>query len=170
MILEKTIKLNLCILKYDIASLSPFDVSMKVMTNEIQDEIIEEFTLFDNKNDTYTYIIELGKKLPDFPAEYQQDANLIKGCQSKVWIKPKFKDGKIIFLADSDSVLVKGLVSLVLRILSGKSPDQIIEADLYFIDTIGLRQMLSMNRSNGLLAMIKQLKMYAIAYHTKESI
>ncbi len=138
--------------------------------NEIQEEIIEEFELFDTKNDKYTYIIELGKKLPPFPEEHRLETNLIKGCQSKVWVKPRLENGHILFWGDSDSTLVKGLISLLLRVLSEKTPTQIMDAELHFIDAIGLRQMLSMNRSNGLLAMIKQLKMYAIAYNAKQSI
>jgi len=138
--------------------------------NEIQSEIIEEFELFDNKNDKYTYIIELGKKLPPFPEVHRLDENLIKGCQSKVWVKPRFEDGKIAFWGDSDSTLVKGLVSLLLRVLSERKPNEIMEVELNFIDEIGLRQMLSMNRSNGLMAMIKQLKLYALAYHTQTQI
>lgn len=137
--------------------------------NEVQDEIIEEFELFDNKNDKYTYIIELGKKLEAFPEEHRLDENLIKGCQSKVWVKPRFENEQISFWGDSDSTLVKGLVSLLLRVLSERSPAEIMDVELYFIDKIGLRQMLSMNRSNGLLAMIKQLKLYAIAYNAKQS-
>ncbi len=136
---------------------------------EIQDEIIDEFSLFDNKEDCYGYIIELGKKLAPYPDAYRTDDFLIKGCQSKVWIKPEIQNNNLVFYGDSDSTLVKGIVSLLLRVLSGQSTREIAAADLYFIDRIGLKQMLSMNRSNGLAAMIKQLKLYALAYTSTDT-
>lgn len=140
----------------------------KEMTiNETQDEIIEEFSLFDNRNDQYAYIIELGKKLSELPEEQKTEENIVKGCQSKVWLQPDFKEGKVQFQADSDSTLVKGLVGLLVRVLSDRLPKEINDADLYFVDKIGLREMLSMNRSNGLSAMIKQMRLYAIAYQAK---
>jgi cysteine desulfuration protein SufE len=136
---------------------------------EIQDEIVDEFSLFDNKDDRYGYIIELGKKLAPYPEAYRTDDFLIKGCQSKVWIKPEIQNGNLLFYGDSDSTLVKGIVSLLLRVLSGQPAREIAAADLYFIDRIGMKQMLSMNRSNGLAAMIKQLKLYALAYTSTDT-
>ncbi len=135
--------------------------------NEIQDEIIEEFSLFDNRNDQYAYIIELGKKLAQLPESLKTEENIVKGCQSKVWLQPGFEEGKVQFQADSDSTLVKGLVGLLVRVLSDRIPEEINNAELYFVDKIGLREMLSMNRSNGLSAMIKQMRLYAIAYQAK---
>lgn len=136
--------------------------------NQIQDEIIEEFALFDNKNDQYGYIIELGKKLENLPEEEYKDENLIKGCQSKVWLtaEKSEQEGELSlkYLADSDSTLVKGLVSLLMRVLSQQPAKEILTSDLYFIDKIGLGQLLSMNRSNGLASMVKQMKIYALAY------
>ncbi|MCS6968127.1 MAG: SufE family protein [Cytophagales bacterium] len=137
---------------------------------QIQDEIIDEFALFDSKEDKYNYIIELGKKLPPYPEKYRTEDYIVKGCQSKVWIKPEVRDSKIYFYGDSDSTLVKGIVSLLLRVLSGQLLQEVASADLYFIDRIGLRQMLSMNRSNGLASMIKQLKLYALAYQAAETL
>lgn len=134
---------------------------------EIENEIIEEFSLFDNKQDQYQYIIELGKALAPFPEEARKEGNLIKGCQSQVWLTSSFSDeGKVIFLGDSDSTLVKGLASLMIRVLSERTPKEIISADLAFIEKIGLKAMLSMNRSNGLSSMIKQMKLYAIAFQS----
>lgn len=141
----------------------------KMTINETQDEIIEEFSLFDNRNDQYAYIIELGKKLTELEEEYRTEQNIVKGCQSKVWLQPGFSDGKVQFRADSDSTLVKGLVGLLVRVLSERTPEEINTAELYFVDKIGLREMLSMNRSNGLSAMIKQMRLYAIAYQAKYS-
>ena len=131
--------------------------------NEIQDEIIEEFGIFDNKNDTYDYIIELGKNLPTFPEEHRTENAIIKGCQSRVWVYPVLQGQSIYFYGDSDSTLVKGLVSLLVRILSEQSAKDIVAADLYFMDKIGLKVLLSMNRANGLASMIKQMKLYALA-------
>ena len=132
--------------------------------NDLQDEIIEDFSLFDNVNDKYAYIIDLGKSLEDLPEEERKDDLLIKGCQSKVWLMTSFEDEKVVFKADSDAMIVKGLVSLLLKVLSGHSPKEILDADLYFVDKIGLLQMLSMTRSNGLNSMMKQMKLYALAY------
>jgi cysteine desulfuration protein SufE len=136
--------------------------------NDIQDEIVEEFSIFDNRNDSYNYIIELGKNLPPYPEQFRNEEKLIKGCQSRVWVHPYVCDGKILFYGDSDSTLVKGLVSLVVRVLSEQKAEEIVKADLYFIDKIGLRQMLSMNRSNGFASLVKQVKLYALAYQTQE--
>lgn len=135
---------------------------------EIQDEIIEEFSIFDNKNDSYTYIIELGKNLPPHPEQFRTDDKLIKGCQSKVWLHSYIQNERILFYGDSDSTLVKGLVSLVVRVLSDQKAADIVKADLYFVDKIGLQQMLSMNRSNGFASLVKQVKLYALAYQTQE--
>jgi len=132
--------------------------------NDLQDEIIEDFSLFDNVNDKYAYIIDLGKNLQDFPEQERKEDLLIKGCQSKVWLVSSFENGNVIFKADSDAMIVKGLVSLLLGVLSGHSPKEILEANLYFVDKIGLLQMLSMTRSNGLNSMMKQMKLYALAY------
>lgn len=136
-------------------------------TNEIQQEIVEEFSLFENKNDKYNYIIELGKSLPTLAGQYKIDENLIKGCQSKVWLITDVEDGAIVFKGDSDAILVKGLVQMLIRVLSGKTPDEIINTELSFIQEIGLNQMLSMTRSNGLVSMVKQMKIYALAYKAK---
>lgn len=132
--------------------------------SEIQDEIIEEFTFLENKNDRYNYIIELGKKPEALSEEEKDEKFIVKGCQSKVWLVPALDNSRVVFKADSESVLVKGLVSLLVRVLSGHSPKEVAEADLYFIDKIGMQQMLTMNRANGLASMIKQMKMYALAY------
>jgi cysteine desulfuration protein SufE len=132
--------------------------------NEIQAEIIEEFELFDNWDDRYAYIIELGKKLPTLAEEYKTEAHKIKGCQSQVWLHSYLQGEQIHFEADSDAVIVKGLVSLLIRVLNAHSPAEIAQADLYFIDKIGMKQHLSMTRANGLAAMIKQMKLDALAY------
>ena len=134
---------------------------------EQQDEIIADFELFGDWMDKYEYIIQLGKDLPLIDPQYKIDENLIRGCQSKVWMHAEFKDGKIFFTADSDAVITKGLVSLVILVLSGHTPKEIVDADLYFIDAIGLSSHLSPTRSNGLLSMVKQIKMYALAYQAK---
>ena len=132
--------------------------------NEKQDELIDEFEFLTDWVDKYENIIQLGKDLPLIAEEYKQDKYLIKGCQSKVWLYPEFKDGKIYFTADSDAIISKGLVSLIISVLSGYTPAEIKNADLYFIDRIGLKEHLSPTRSNGLVAMVKQIKLYAIAY------
>lgn len=135
---------------------------------ETQQEIVEEFALFDEWMDKYEYIIELGKDLPIIDEKYKIDENLIKGCQSKVWLHAELVDGKIIFTADSDAIITKGIVGLVIRVFSGHTPREIAETDLFFIDQIGLQEHLSPTRSNGLLAMLKQIKMYAIAFQAKQ--
>jgi len=134
---------------------------------EQQDEIIADFELFGDWMDKYEYIIQLGKDLPLIDPEYKIDENLIRGCQSKVWMHAEFKDGKIFFTADSDAVITKGLVSLVIRVLSGHTPREIVDAELTFIDAIGLSSHLSPTRSNGLLSMVKQIKLYALGYMAK---
>lgn len=136
-------------------------------TTDIQNEIVEEFSLFDNQNDKYSYIIEMGKKLPGLSDEHKIDKNIIKGCQSKVWLHPELKEEQICYEVDSDALIVRGLISLLVRVLSDQKPEEILNTDLFFIKDIGLDQMLSMTRSNGLAAMVKQMKLYALAYKTK---
>ncbi|GET20855.1 SufE family protein [Prolixibacter denitrificans] len=131
---------------------------------DIQQEIIEEFSVFEDWMDKYAYLIELGNELEPIDAKYKIDDNLIRGCQSRVWLHPEKDGDKILFEAESDAIIVKGLVALLLRVLSNRSPREIIDADLHFIDDIGLKQHLSPTRSNGLLAMVKQMKLYALAY------
>lgn len=135
---------------------------------EQQDTIIEEFSFFNDWTEKYEYIIQLGKDLPLIDEQYKREENLIKGCQSKVWLHAEYKDGKVYFTADSDALITKGLVSMVVRVLSGQSPKDIAEADIYFVDAIGLKSHLSLTRSNGLLSMLKQMKMYGMALKTKE--
>lgn len=135
----------------------------------IQDQIIEEFTVFDDWLDRYNYLIELGNDLPPFNEAYRTQENLINGCQSKVWLNADYRDGKVLFEADSDAIIVKGIVALLLRVLSGRTPGEILNTELRFIDGIGLTQNLSPTRSNGLLAMVKKMKLYALAYQTKYS-
>jgi len=134
---------------------------------EQQDEIIADFELFGDWMDKYEYIIQLGKDLPLIDPKFKIDENLIRGCQSKVWLHADYTGGIMTFTADSDAVITKGLVSLVIRVLSGHTPKEIVDADLYFIDAIGLSSHLSPTRSNGLLSMVKQIKMYALAYQAK---
>ena len=134
--------------------------------NEIQDELIDEFSLFGDWMEKYEHIIQMAKELPMIAAQYKTDDNLIKGCQAKVWLHADFIDGKIMFSADSDAIITKGLVSMVVRVLSNHTPSEILQAELYFVDAIGLKEHLSVTRSNGLLSMIKQMKMYALALQT----
>lgn len=134
---------------------------------EIQDEIIEEFGFFDDWMQKYEHIITFGKELPSLEENHKTEENLVKGCQSKVWLHADMRDGKLVFEADSDAVITKGLVGLMVRVLSGHSPQDIAAADLYFIDRIGLKEHLSPNRANGLASMIKKMKMYGIAYQAK---
>ena len=136
--------------------------------NEIENEIIEEFSFFPDWQDKYEYIIELGKKLKDFPEDKRDDEHKVKGCQSSVWLTANRNDGGIIFKADSDSTIVKGLIALLLRVLSGQSADDIVNSKLEFIDKIGLKQHIAQTRANGLASMIKQLKMYALAFKLQE--
>jgi cysteine desulfuration protein SufE len=135
--------------------------------NEIQDELIDEFSLFGDWMEKYEYIIQLGKELPLIDPQYKKEENLIKGCQSQVWLHADYKDGKVFFTADSDAIITKGLVGMVVRVLSGHTPEEITNADLYFVDKVGLKEHLSVTRSNGLVSMIKQMKMYALALRTK---
>jgi len=135
---------------------------------EQQDEIIEEFSFFSDWDEKYEHIIQMGKELPLIDPKYKTDDNLIRGCQSRVWLHADFKDGKIYFTADSDAVITKGLISMVVRVLSGQIPKDIAESQVYFIDEIGLKSHLSITRSNGLLSMLKQMKMYGVAYQAKK--
>ena len=136
--------------------------------NELQDEVIEEFSDFDDWMDKYQLLIDLGSEQEPLPEEYKTDENLIDGCQSRVWLQADYKDGLLTFRAESDALIVKGIVALLMRVLSGHTPQEILDADLYFIDRIGLKEHLSPTRSNGLLAMLKQMKMYALAFKAKE--
>ena len=132
---------------------------------EVQQEIIEEFSMYEDWMDKYTYLIELGNELPEMDAKHKNDQNLIKGCQSRVWLATTFENGKIFFQGESDAVIVKGLVALLLRVASGRTPKELLENELHFIDDLGLKQHLSPTRSNGLLAMVKQIRLYAVAYN-----
>lgn len=134
---------------------------------EKQDALIEDFELFDDWMDKYEHIIQMGKDLPPIDEQYKTDDNLIKGCQSRVWLHAAYKDGKIYFTADSDALITKGLVSMIVQVLSGHTPKEIVDAELYFVDAVGLKSHLSPTRSNGLLSMLKQIKLYAVAFLSK---
>jgi cysteine desulfuration protein SufE len=136
--------------------------------NEIQDQIIDDFSAFDDWMDKYQMLIELGNNLEPLDEKYKVPQNLIEGCQSRVWLQADYENGLIHFTGESDAVIVKGLVSLLIQVLSDHTPDEILNADLYFIDQIGLSQHLSPTRSNGLLAMVKQMRVYALAFKAKE--
>ncbi|MEP7110744.1 MAG: SufE family protein [Ferruginibacter sp.] len=138
--------------------------------NEIQDELVEEFSLFGDWMEKYEHIIQMARELPLIEEQYKQNENLIKGCQAKVWLHADFKNGLVEYSADSDAIITKGLVSMVVRILSNHTPGEIVRAELYFVDKIGLKEHLSMTRSNGLLSMIKQMKMYALALQSKANV
>ena len=135
--------------------------------NEIQDEIIEEFTGLDDWMDRYQLLIDLGNEQEPLDEKYKTDSNLIDGCQSRVWLQADYANGIIHFAAESDALIVKGIVSLLIRVLSDHTPQEILDADLYFIEQIGLREHLSPTRSNGLLAMVKQMRTYALAFQAK---
>ncbi len=135
---------------------------------EVQEEIINEFNVFDDWMDRYNYLIELSNELPLIDDKLKNNDYVIRGCQSKVWLNAEYKEGRIIFTADSDAIITKGIITLLIRVLSDRKPKEIMDADLEFIETIGLRQNLSPTRANGLLAMIKQMKLFAIAYEAKE--
>ena len=139
---------------------------MKIET--IQNELIDEFSMFDDWMERYEYMIELGKSLPLIDAKYKTDENIIKGCQSKVWLHSEFKNDKVIFSADSDAIITKGMVAILVRVFSNQSPQEILSANTDFIDAIGLKEHLSPTRANGLVSMIKQIKMYALAYQTQQ--
>ena len=136
--------------------------------NEIQDQIIEEFSVFEDWMDKYNYLIELGRECPIIEEKDKKDNNLIKGCQSRVWVSAEIIDGKMVIKADSDAVITKGIVTLLLRVFNNQSPKDVYDSELYFIDQIGLSTHLSPTRSNGLLAMVKQIKLYALAFTIKE--
>ena len=137
--------------------------------NDIQEEIIDEFSGFDDWMDRYSYIIELGNAVEPLDAKYKVPENIIEGCQSRVWLNAEQQpDGTITFSADSDATIVKGIIALLIRVLSGHTPDEILESDLHFIEAIGLREHLSPTRSNGLLAMVKQMRMYALAFKARQ--
>ncbi|WP_396151313.1 SufE family protein [Flavobacterium sp.] len=135
---------------------------------EIQDEIVDEFSMFDDWMQRYEYIIELGKTLPLIDEKYKTEENIIKGCQSKVWLQGEENDGKIAFTADSDAILTKGIIAILIRTFSNQKPSAILEANTDFIDEIGLKEHLSPTRANGLVSMIKQIKMYALAFEAKQ--
>ncbi|MBE16021.1 MAG: SufE family protein [Dokdonia sp.] len=134
---------------------------------EIQEEIIDEFSMFDDWMQRYEYMIDLGKSLPLIDPSYKTEEYIIKGCQSKVWVHAAMEDGKIRFTADSDAIITKGIIAILIRAFSGQNPQDIIEADTDFIDEIGLKEHLSPTRANGLVSMIKQIKLYAVAYQTQ---
>ncbi len=134
---------------------------------DIQNEIVDEFSMFDDWMQRYEYIIELGKSLPLIDEQYKTDDNTIKGCQSKVWVHADEQDGKVIFTADSDAILTKGIIAILIRAFSNHSPQEILEANTDFIDEIGLKEHLSPTRANGLVSMIKQIKLYALAFQNK---
>ena len=136
---------------------------------EIQEEIIDEFSMFEDWMERYEYIIDLGKSLPIINEQFKLDDNLIVGCQSKVWLHSEINDDKLQFTADSDAILTKGIVAILLRVFNNQKPKDILDADLYFIDEIGLKEHLSPTRANGLVSMIKQIKLYALAFHSKLS-
>ncbi|NPD90974.1 SufE family protein [Xylanibacter muris] len=136
--------------------------------NEIQDEVIEEFSDLTDWMDKYQLLIDLGNEQAPLDDKYKTESNLIDGCQSRVWLQADYTDGLLYFTAESDALIVKGIVALLIRVISGHTPDEILDADLYFIDRIGLKEHLSPTRSNGLLAMIKQIRMYALAFKMKD--
>lgn len=130
----------------------------------VQEQIIEEFALFDEWLDKYDYLIELGNAMPVIDPAHRTDNYVIRGCQSRVWVDAREEDGRVYYSADSDAIITKGIISLLIRVLNGRTPQEILDTDLYFIDRIGLRENLSPTRANGLLAMIKQMKLYALAF------
>lgn len=135
--------------------------------NEIQDNIIEDFSSFDDWMDKYAMLIDLGNSLQPLDEKYKTQENLIEGCQSRVWLQADYVDGKVVFKAESDAVIVKGIVALLIQVMSNHTPDEILNTDLYFIDKIGLKEHLSPTRSNGLLSMVKQMRLYAMAFKAK---
>jgi len=136
--------------------------------SEIQNQIVEEFSVFTEWLDRYAYLIELGKTLPPYDEKLKVEQNLIQGCQSRVWLNAELVDGKIVYTADSDAIITKGIVALLVRVFSGQTPQDIINANITFIDQIGLRENLSPTRANGLLSMVKQMRLYAIAFNAKQ--
>ncbi len=141
---------------------------MTMTINDIQDEIIEEFSALDDWMDKYQLLIDIGSEQEPLAEQYKTEQNLIDGCQSRVWLQADYADGTITFSAESDALIVKGIVALLIRVLSGHTPQEILKADLYFIEEIGLKEHLSPTRSNGLLAMVKQMRMYALAFSEKQ--
>ena len=142
---------------------------MNMTINELQDEVIEEFSSFTDWMDKYQLLIDLGNELEPLDEKYKTESNLIDGCQSRVWLQADLIDGKMVLQAESDALIVKGIVALLIRVLSGHSPQEVLHADLYFIEQIGLKEHLSPTRSNGLLAMLKQIKMYALVFSSKQA-
>ena len=141
---------------------------MVATIEEVQKDIVDEFVVFDDWMDRYNYLIELSNDLPEINPKLKNNDYLIRGCQSKVWLNAEFKEGRVVFTADSDAIITKGIIALLIRVLSNRTPQEIIDTNLEFIDKIGLRENLSPTRANGLLSMIKQMKLYAIAYNAKE--
>ena len=139
------------------------------MKDNIQEQIIEEFSIFDEWLDKYDYLIELSDTLPAIAPEHRTEQYVIKGCQSRVWVDARLEDGKMMYSADSDAIITKGIIALLIRVMNGRSPQEIVDLDLYFIDAIGLGENLSPTRSNGLVAMIKQMKMYALALNSRQA-
>jgi len=135
----------------------------------VQEEIIEEFSVFDDWMDKYNYLIELAKDLPPIDEKHRTEQYLIKGCQSRVWVDARLKDGKMYFTADSDAIITKGIIALLIRVLDGRTPQEVLDTELYFIEKIGLKENLSPTRANGLLGMIKQMRLYALAFQAQES-
>lgn len=150
-------------------NISSHEMTRARSINEIQDEVVDEFADLDDWMDKYQMLIDLGNDLEALDEKYKNEQNLIDGCQSRVWLQCDYRDGALWFTADSDALIVKGIIALLLRVVSGHTPKEIIDADLYFIERIGLREHLSPTRSNGLLAMVKQVKAYALAYMAKEN-
>ncbi|MGI8892781.1 MAG: SufE family protein [Bacteroidia bacterium] len=136
---------------------------------EIEQDIIDEFEMFDDWMDKYNYIIEMGNDLPELDEKYKIAENIVKGCQSQVWLHSSLNDGKVVYIADSDAIITKGLIALLIRVMSNKTPDEIVNAELQFIDAIGMKEHLSPNRANGLVAMVKKMKMYALAHKVQVS-
>lgn len=141
----------------------------QIKINDIQDEIIEEFSIFEDWMDKYAYLIELGNSLEPLNEKHKVESNLIEGCQSRVWLQADYENGIITFKAESDAVIVKGIIALLIRVLTNHTPEEIINADLYFINKIGLNEHLSPTRSNGLVSMVKQMRFYAMAFKAKNS-
>ncbi|MDR2937349.1 MAG: SufE family protein [Prevotellaceae bacterium] len=141
---------------------------MNYSISEIQSQIVEDFSVFTEWLDKYAYLIELGKTLEPYNEKHKAEQNLIQGCQSRVWLNAELVEGKIIFTADSDAIITKGIIALLIRVFSGQAPQDIIGAELTFLDQIGLRENLSPTRANGLLSMVKQMKLYAVAFAAKE--
>lgn len=139
------------------------------MNDKIQNEIIDEFSVIDEWLDKYDYLIELSDTLPAIAPEHRTDQFLINGCQSRVWVDARLEDGKVYYAADSDAIITKGIIALLIRVLNGRTPQEIIDTELYFVDAIGLSENLSPTRSNGLLAMIKQMRMYAMAFSVAQN-